>query len=185
MLTIDKVYEASKARFINKMDGDEETKSLLIDWVDNKGGDSYLKGYGWNQNDKNNDIFALLSHYEIYKIDKGGTRKEKKTAKRYDPFLIFKKLEQEFDLLILDDRDENLEYHEFDFALLHNLTEYRNDGFAYVQVNSHKAAQICNEFYCGGGGAQWCIGMETDHFWYDYTKIHGCKFIMAINKKLY
>lgn len=150
----------------------------LLEWLNSSASDKYHIDWNLIRNGDFDEICRVFSCYYDY-IEEGGSIKNKKFNTKLHPIELFKnaKLHNKKVNFAASPKEVNKET---DLAYL-----CENDEFLFIYVLSHKGANWCNTFDCGGQGARWCIGYEqTSSYWLDYLR-DGDFFILAFDKDVY
>ena len=158
MVIFENVFrEASKARFINKLDISNDEKEKWINFFDSPIGQQYSYKIDW----QNKDEVTIENFEKIKNLADNSNTKNKKKAYRD---------------LIEKDRKSLFE-NKKGFDLL-----YENNNWLFYEVTSWEAAVFCDSVECGGQGAKWCIGTKDNNiYWHNYQN-GGDRFILAIRK---
>lgn len=154
------------------------TPNDLLGWLNTSASDKYK--IDWNKviNRDFDEICRIFSSYYDY-VEKGGSIKSRKFKDHDTPISIFERAR-------LGDTHVNFAHtpeevkKSTDLALLEETPDW-----LFVLVLTHRGAEWCNTFNCGGQGARWCIGYKQNkNYWDDYVK-DGAWFILAFNKNTF
>lgn len=174
------LQEASKERFLTKnwdrfeAAGAGELQPLLT-YVNSQAFENKAKEKGVNwQKLADDDIAFILKSFNDYN-ESGGSRSNRKAAKKADPVKVF--TENDKGLKTVHE-GENVTG--ADFCILDSM---ETDNWIFVVPLTWEACKYADSLNCGGQGAKWCIGYEkTQSYFNDYIIGEGDWFILAFSK---